>query len=428
MNKRIVKYSVGDAQSFKLKLIEYTKQLQCFCFLDNNSTKSENDFDYLLAYSPYHELIGLEQPFFELKNFIDKSQDWSFGFLTYDLKNDTEALFSNNFDLHNFPKMHFFNPEIIVQVKGQDVQFLYSLNYKENYGKSLFNSIQSIKIKKAFSKEVYLESRVSKKDYIKNINSIKAHLKKGDIYEMNYCQEFFSQNFSSDIFMLFASLNRTSQAPFSAFYRINDNFCLCASPERYLSKKGKKVFSQPIKGTIKRSSDQFIDMENKIKLVNSDKDFSENIMIVDLVRNDLSRFAKKGTVCVDELMGVYSYKDVHHLVSTISCEINDEIHIVDALKSTFPMGSMTGAPKIKAMEIIEKYEATKRGLYSGSIGYINPNGDFDFNVVIRSILYNKKSQYLSFMVGGAITIDSDPELEYEECLAKAQSIFKVLGQ
>ena len=164
------------------------------------------------------------------------------------------------------------------------------------------------------------------------------------------------------------------------------------------------------------------------KLMNSSKDFSENVMIVDLVRNDLSRFARKESVDVDELTALYTYKDVHHLVSTISCDLAEEKHLVDALRLSFPMGSMTGAPKIRAMELIEQYEQTFRGLYSGSIGYFKPNKDFDFNVVIRSIFYNQQSHYLSFMVGGAITIDSDPELEYEECLVKAKSIFKVLGQ
>ena len=194
-----------------------------------------------------------------------------------------------------------------------------------------------------------------------------------------------------------------------------------------MKKKGNRIVSQPIKGTIKRSDNLKLDVQNKNLLLNSSKDFSENVMIVDLVRNDLSRIANSKTVVVDELASLYTYQDVHHLISTISCELDPEKNIVDILKALFPMGSMTGAPKIKSMELIEKIETTMRGLYSGSIGYITPQRDFDFNVVIRSVLYNQQSQYLSFMVGGAITIDSDPESEYNECLLKAKSIFKVLS-
>ena len=151
-------------------------------------------------------------------------------------------------------------------------------------------------------------------------------------------------------------------------------------------------------------------------------------MIVDLVRNDLSRIAKKDSVKVDELFGVYTFDQVHHMISTISCELREDKGLKDVFEATFPMGSMTGAPKIRAMELIEKFEQTKRGLYSGAVGYISPEGDFDFNVVIRSMQYNALNKYLSFMVGGAITIGSDAELEYEECLVKAKALFEVLEE
>ncbi len=153
---------------------------------------------------------------------------------------------------------------------------------------------------------------------------------------------------------------------------------------------------------------------------------SENIMIVDLVRNDLSRTAVKGSVKVEELCQVYSFRQVHQLVSTVVSEVEKTTSPVDILKETFPMGSMTGAPKISAMKIIEEEEETKRGLYSGAVGYFSPTGDFDFNVVIRSILYNKENKYVSFSVGGAITSKSTPEKEYEECLLKAKAMKHVL--
>jgi para-aminobenzoate synthetase component 1 len=159
----------------------------------------------------------------------------------------------------------------------------------------------------------------------------------------------------------------------------------------------------------------------------SEKEKAENLMIVDLVRNDLARSSKTGSVKVEELFGIYSFSQVHQMISTVSSQIKETTSAVEAIKNAFPMGSMTGAPKVMAMELIEKYENTKRGLYSGAIGYFAPNSDFDFNVVIRSIQYNESKQYLNFEVGSAITYDSDANLEYEECLLKAQAMMKALA-
>ena len=151
-------------------------------------------------------------------------------------------------------------------------------------------------------------------------------------------------------------------------------------------------------------------------------------MIVDLVRNDLTKSAIKGSVKVEELFGIYGFPQVYQMISTISCELDPEIHFIDAIKHTFPMGSMTGAPKVKAMELIEAYEFNKRGAYSGAFGYFTPEAEFDFNVIIRSILYDAKKQYLSFQVGGAITFAADPNAEYEECMLKASAIIQALEQ
>jgi para-aminobenzoate synthetase component 1 len=225
---------------------------------------------------------------------------------------------------------------------------------------------------------------------------------------------------------IFEKLNKISAAPFSAFSKFGNYFLLCASPERYIQKKGNKLMSQPIKGTAKRSQNKLEDEQLKTELSNNLKEKSENVMIVDLVRNDLSQIAKRGTVKVDELQTIYSFKQVHQMISTISCELKENITFSDILRSTFPMGSMTGAPKISAMKLIEEFESTKRGLYSGAVGYISPNGDFDFNVVIRSIIYNSENMYLSFMVGSAITDKAIAEQEYEECLLKAKALFEVL--
>ena len=253
-----------------------------------------------------------------------------------------------------------------------------------------------------------------------------GHIQRGDIYEVNYCIEFGVKNIEIDPLLLYQSLNQVTEAPFSVFYRSKGKYLLSGSPERYLKKEGNKLISQPIKGTIKRGVDKKEDETLKKQLLNDPKERAENVMIVDLVRNDLSRVASKGSVKVEELFGVYSFKTVHHLVSTISCSIDESVHPIDAIKATFPMGSMTGAPKISAMELIEKHEDFKRGLYSGAFGCFLPDGDFDFNVIIRSIMYNKKLKTLSFPVGGAITAGANGTQEYSECLLKAEGMKKAI--
>ena len=201
---------------------------------------------------------------------------------------------------------------------------------------------------------------------------------------------------------------------------------MCSSPERYLCKRGSELISQPIKGTAGRNADPNKDRQVIFELQNDLKERSENIMITDLVRNDLSKIASKGSVEVVELCKVYSFKQVHQMISTITAKVSGSTNPVMCIENTFPMGSMTGAPKLSAMQIIESLENTKRGLYSGSIGYFEPKGDFDFNVVIRSILYNSEKPYVSFSVGSAITAQATPEKEYEECLLKAKAMRETL--
>ncbi len=226
--------------------------------------------------------------------------------------------------------------------------------------------------------------------------------------------------------LVYRNLNRISKAPFAAFLKYQNKHALCASPERYLKKTKDTLISQPIKGTAKRAASKEEDALIKQQLQNDTKEKAENIMIVDLVRNDLSRIAHKGSVQVEELCKVYSFQQVHQMISTIRAKVPPRTHPVTLLQNTYPMGSMTGAPKVAAMTLIEREEETKRGLYSGSIGYFSPEGDFDFNVVIRSILYNRENRYTSFSVGSAITAQSIPEKEWEECLLKAKAMREVL--
>jgi para-aminobenzoate synthetase component I len=259
------------------------------------------------------------------------------------------------------------------------------------------------------------------------VEQIKKHIHVGDIFEMNFCQEFFIENTEVNPYTLFQKLNTIAQAPFTAFYKLKDKFALCASPERYLKKEGQTLTSQPIKGTSKRGNTEGVDEALKNTLFNDPKNRSENVMIVDLVRNDLGKICEAGSIKVSELFGIYSFPTVHQMISTVTGTVRPEFDNTDVLRATFPMGSMTGAPKVRAMQLIEKYERTRRGLYSGAIGYITPESDFDFNVLIRSILYNQNNHYLSFQVGGAIVADSDAEKEYEECLVKIQGILRALS-
>lgn len=258
------------------------------------------------------------------------------------------------------------------------------------------------------------------------METILEHIKRGDIYEVNFCQEFYAENATINPAAVYQHLNDISEPPFASFLKMEQQYALCASPERYLKKEGSKIISQPIKGTAKRLISTIDDAQIAADLARDEKERAENVMIVDLVRNDLSKTAKKGAVQVEELCKVYSFKQVHQMISTVVSEIDPQLHPIETLRSTFPMGSMTGAPKVSAMKIIEHLEASKRGLYSGAIGYFTPENDFDFNVVIRSILYNEEKKYISYSVGSAITIKSDAAKEYEECLLKAKAMKYVL--
>ncbi|CAN5552116.1 anthranilate synthase component I family protein [soil metagenome] len=410
------------------------KQFEKVCIFDSNEI--ENDKKQLLS----SKLIAIgatreicikdsKNALNELQQFLDAKKSWLFGYVTYDLKNEMEQLSSNNSDKLGFPLLHFFSPKVVLQIKQNNVSVFYDDEFvSEKEANELFDfcfSVEMLKTDKSI-KSIKIESKITKEEYIHSVNKLKEHIRKGDIYEINFCQEFFAENVLIDTVDIYKNLNAISGAPFAAFCKFGKHSLLCASPERFLQKCATKLTSQPIKGTVKRSENKTEDEQLKAELLLNEKERTENVMIVDLVRNDLSRIAKKGSVQVDELFGIYSFKQVHQMVSTVSCEIDTTVSFTEILRSLFPMGSMTGAPKVSAMKLIEQYESTKRGLYSGAVGYISPEGDFDFNVVIRSILYNAENHYLSFMVGSAITDKAQAEQEYEECLLKAKAMFEVL--
>ncbi|MCH7525490.1 MAG: anthranilate synthase component I family protein [Bacteroidetes bacterium] len=364
--------------------------------------------------------------FEKLKEYQSITNDWIFGYLTYDLKNDIEDLKSNNFDGLNFPDLYFFQPKKLFLFKGNtvEVQYLNSVDDEIETDLQAIRGSNNLSIKQS-NNPIKIKLRIHKDEYFEKVNTILSHIHRGDIYEANFCQEFYAENTRINPIEIYLKLNTISKPPFATFLKLKDKYLLSASPERYLKKEGNTVVSQPIKGTARRSCNEEDDLKLKQELFKNEKERSENIMIVDLVRNDLAKTAVSGSVKVQELCKIYSYKQVHQMISTVVSTV-DDVHPVDILKTTFPMGSMTGAPKISAMQIIEELEETKRGLYSGAVGYFEPNGNFDFNVVIRSILYNETKQYVSYSVGGAITAKSDPLKEYEECLIKAKAMREVL--
>ncbi|MCF6181378.1 anthranilate synthase component I family protein [Lutibacter sp.] len=418
---------INNISEFESKLLAWAQNFDIICWLNgNNYPQKHSNYDAVLAVGAQTKLsTNYKNAFQQLKTYQSNCNDYIFGYLGYDLKNDTENLTSNNFDGLHFPDLFFFQPKKIFFIKNNTLKISYLKDYKEEI-KSDLNAIKSFKDKKSKSEnEIKIKLRIHEDAYFQKLNSILNHIHRGDVYEVNFCQEFYAENAVINPLKVFQNLNEISKPPFAAFFKFKNNYLLSASPERYIKKEGNLVISQPIKGTAKRAK---IANKDKIliqELAQNSKERAENIMIVDLVRNDLSTVALKGTVKVDELCKVYTFKQVHQLISTISCTV-ENVHPVTILKKTFPMGSMTGAPKIATMKIIEKLEETKRGLYSGAVGYITPNNDFDFNVIIRSILYNSENQYVSYSVGGAITAKSIPENEYEECLLKAKAMKQVL--
>ena len=360
-----------------------------------------------------------------LQKYIDDNAgSYLFGFLAYDLKEQLFNQTSHNHDCLKFPHALLWKPTYVVKLFKEHVEFLQG--EKNQQSLDFVNDFLEEETDQNYHQNTYhFQSRISKAEYLETVNELKDQIQLGNIYEINFCQEFFAENVEINYsFDTYFKLNQLTQAPFSSYLQFDEFAVYCGSPERFLSKRGTQLISQPIKGTAPRGNTTSQDNLNKEQLAADKKERSENVMIVDLVRNDLSRIARPNSVKVDELCGIYSFETVHQMISTISCEVKQEVNFVDILKATFPMGSMTGAPKLKAMELIEHYESFKRGLYSGSIGYISPNGDFEFNVVIRTLLYNHKERYMSCAVGSAITIQSHPEKEYEECMLKVGKIME----
>lgn len=409
-------------------MLNWCNQFNICAFLDNHQ--------YHLPQHSYECLVGCGSvasvqaqagnALVHLKLFIEQHKEWCFGHLGYDLKNETEPLQSKHPDRIGFPDLFFFIPKYVIQLSETEISIGSFENDHERMIDEIF--VKPLVLENKSDNPIQIQERVSKTHYIETVEKIRRHILRGDCYELNYCMEFFAEAAYIDPVRTYELLTKISPNPFAAFYKLNESYLLCASPERFLKKTGSQLISQPIKGTEKRNlQNQQADEQLKQELKNDPKERSENVMVVDLVRNDLSRVCKEGTVQVDELFGVYSFPQVHQMISTISGFAKDELKFTDFIRATFPMGSMTGAPKRKVMELIEQYECSRRGLFSGAVGYIQPNGDFDFNVVIRSLFYNASNNYLAYHVGSGITWYCEAEKEYEECMMKASAIKSMLN-
>jgi len=428
-------FSVDNTIEFKNNLLSWAQQFEAVIWLDSNKYHQKYaSFDAALAADDFTSIkTDYYNAFEKLKEYQTITKDYIFGYITYDVKNDVEQLSSKNFDGLDFADLYFFQPKKLIFIKGNSVEFQY-IRMVDDEIEDDFNEISNLP--PTLHKKQVLDSnrtdteqenikiklRIHKDEYHAKVTQVLEHIKKGDIYEANFCQEFYAENAVINPVEVYKHLNQISEPPFASFLKLDDKYALCASPERYIKKEGTKIISQPIKGTAKRLVSEFDDAQLALDLTRDEKERAENVMIVDLVRNDLSKTATIGSVKVEELCKVYSFKQVHQLISTVVSEVEENTHPIDILQSTFPMGSMTGAPKVSAMKIIESLEETKRGLYSGTIGYFTPDNNFDFNVIIRSILYNEAEKYISYSVGGAITAQSVVEKEYEECLLKAKAM------
>lgn len=449
--RTFVTFPIADLPRIKIQMLNWASRFNIFAFLDNQGYNLPlHHVDVLLAVGAAdHVQAAAGHAFDDLRAFAGRHHDWLFGHFAYDLVRETEPFepdagiaggpggqSSGKTNPIGFPDLFFFVPETIVELKGDGLR----IGTLQGDPAAVLEEILAMPgdVEEGrdtatggdmpAGRELTLRPAFSREEYLDTIRALQQHILRGDAYEINFCQEFYGHPAHIDPLHTWFSLSKASPNPFSAFYRLDERYLLCASPERYLRREGNTLISQPIKGTAPRvSDDPGADAAAGDGLRTSAKDRSENVMVVDLVRNDLSKICFPGTVHVKELFGIYGFPHVFQMTSTIEGKLPPGTGFIEAIKATFPMGSMTGAPKRRVVQLIDRYERTSRGLFSGALGYVAPGGNFDFNVVIRSLFYNRQDHYLSYQVGSGITFYSDPQLEYEECLVKAEGIKRALG-
>ncbi|MCP4125374.1 MAG: anthranilate synthase component I family protein [Bacteroidetes bacterium] len=433
MNRVFKPFAVDDLEAFKHRMLCVSGKTHHFCLLESNDYDlyPHSNFGFFIAIESLGDITGQPDEDFldQLRKFHELHRDWMFGFLSYDLKNQIErTLTSENPDHVDCPPGHFFIPKYLIRFHNGRLSLgVTDEQHRKTFEVLLEQCDEKEDLPKTKRSNKSLTPRMSKPEYTEKVEKLKDHIQRGDIYETNFCMEFYMEDNAINPVSVFEHLNDISKAPFGAFLKKGDLSLMCSSPERYLKKWQDTVISQPIKGTIRRGENDSTDQLLKEALLWDPKERSENVMIVDLVRNDLSKIARKGSVNVEELFGIYTFEQVHQMISTVTCKVDKNLPFTEIIRATYPMGSMTGAPKYRSMELIEKYETTQRGLYSGAMGYVTPQSNFDFNVVIRSIVHNATNQYTSVQVGSALTIDCNAEYEYDECMLKAKAMKQALG-
>ncbi|MCX7987612.1 MAG: anthranilate synthase component I family protein [Bacteroidales bacterium] len=435
--RKVLSTKVENIGQVKQNLIYLGKLFDYFILLDSNDNAgyeslppSYLNYQFLAGVGAYNKSLLQQEIFSSIQHFTQQIPDWYFLHLTFEAKTETHGIPTKYKDLIGFPVAFIFSPVWLVTAKNNVLRVQYPPNIDDSEARNFLNKLikpEKRRLDNLDKKSPINIQQITFKEYKQTFEHVKDRLSRGDIYEMNLCINFFAESVKIDPYSTYLRLNDFSPAPFAAFYKYNDLFLLSASPERFLKKEGNQILSQPIKGTITRG--KTADEDNRLReyLKNNQKERSENIMITDLVRNDLSQFAEAGSVEVMELCGIYPFRHVHQMISSIRCNLRKEIYFSEAIKLAFPMGSMTGAPKRNALKYIEQYENFNRGLYSGSLGYITPDGDFDLNVVIRSILYNSTTGNLSIPAGSAVTIYADANNEYQECYLKAKALIEILS-
>ncbi len=350
-------------------------------------------------------------------------QDWTFGHRCYDPGPDVKRRIPPTLGI--LPMEHWWVPRWVFEWRSGSVR-VHALEGDERDAKEFARMLFSDPSVPETLPHNPWKAVTDREVYLGKASNLLSHIQRGDIYEINYCTERRAHLPGFDPFGSFALIHEHTQAPFAAFHRSGRHFALCASPERFLAFDHTQLIGQPMKGTRPRSMDGVEDRRLAEELRSDAKERSENIMALDVMRNDLSRVAASRSVHVDELCVVRSYPAVHQMISTVSAVLRDGLDPMDAVRSAFPMASMTGAPKIRAMQLIDEMEEKHRGLFSGTLGFFAPDGTGDLNVVIRTVLYDAESQWASLTTGSALTATCDPEREWEECELKARSIMNAL--
>jgi para-aminobenzoate synthetase component 1 len=410
-------YRPDDEAIIKLKMLNWVQQFSIFVYLDNNNYQHEpNRFEALASFSPN------ATPISHIPNEASIADYFHFGHITYDHKNAIDKkLTSRHSSNVIFDECAFYRGDTVVYIPyGRHELIITSFI---NHTQDILSALLATEVPAMGAAPLLQwQHRFNKDDYIATVEAIRNHIIEGDCYELNLCAESFAENITLAPVELFQRLNARNPSPFACCYRVNHSYLIGASPERFLFRNDNCLISQPIKGTSKRGATPVEDEIIKNALVQNEKERAENVMITDLVRNDLAKSCIPGSINVPELCGLYTLPQVHQLISTVSGSVQKEVSTKQIIEHAFPMGSMTGAPKQIVMQLIDQYERSRRNIYSGTVGYILPNGNFDFNVNIRSLVYNAANGYLSYHAGGAITYDSVPEQEWEEIRLKARAM------